>query len=294
MGALQSTLVPVATSQKVEEESDQCCADKHASTRSMSFVLFHHSLSCRKLPLPSSCPCETWLQYSRLQISVSFGCLFPQDISSPRSHTPEVSHWHHRTTSHIFLSPGQSSLNLRRTARSTNDFSCKIWPSLKHYKVDAHIAHEHSKHCCWRRIDYNTVQHHKNEHKCSNLPALPLYLGSQAWATLPRVSFLLPLACCHCIHRLSVSTKYFPNLHWWCVGSLTQFCNPGCLWSPACQPKEIKWLAALRPCQFLEAGLTRKLRPPLLTPNIFHWFDVKGYHLIKNASIKNWYYVTFN
>lgn len=91
-GALQSALVPVATSQKVEEESDQCCADKHASSRSMSFFLFHHNLSCQKPPLPSSCPCETWLQNSRLQISASFGCLFPQDISSPRPHTPEVSH----------------------------------------------------------------------------------------------------------------------------------------------------------------------------------------------------------
>lgn len=57
-------------------------------------------------------------------------------------------------------------------------------------------------------INVRHIKHDKNEHKCSNLPALPLYLGSQAWATLPRVSFLLPLACCHCIHQLSVSMKH--------------------------------------------------------------------------------------
>ena len=69
----------------------------------------------------------------------------------------------------------------------------------------------------------------------------------------------------------SISQISIDDVYMW---DLWQFWNPGCLWSPACQPKEIKWFAALCPCQFLEAGWTGKLRPTLLTPDIFHGFDI--------------------
>ena len=81
----------------------------------------------------------------------------------------------------------------------------------------------------------------------------------------------------------------FSNFHSWCVRSLTTFCNPGCLWSSACQPKEIKWLAALCPCQFLEAGWTGKLRPTLLTPGIFHWFDIFILHSFIVKRLIHWF-----